>query len=215
MSLDTFGSNLVQNRTSTMKLWDQSELAGWVARSIAGDESAWGRLVDHFQSLVYSIPKRIGLSAEDCDDVFQTTFLALHKNLDKIQDSFAIAKWLSVTATRESLRIKKLSSRSLTVSSDTKTLDETLADIEATAEEGVIKAVEADIVRKSVLNLPEKCRELLSKLFFDDQTSYEQIALDMNIALGSIGPTKARCLEKLRSILEKSGFFGKVSYFQK
>ncbi|MFI5385098.1 MAG: RNA polymerase sigma factor, partial [Fimbriimonadales bacterium] len=78
-----------------------------VRRCLKRDHEAWSRLIGRFQGLVYSIPKRYGLSEEDASDVFQTTFQALLRNLDRIEDAKVLPKWLAVTASRESLRLKR------------------------------------------------------------------------------------------------------------
>src|ERR1041384_1479036 len=84
-----------------------------VERCIKGDSASWSRLVDRYQNLVYSIPRRYRLSEDDAADVFQATFQALLKNLDRIESAVTIPKWLAVTASRESLRIKRIASRSV------------------------------------------------------------------------------------------------------
>ena len=69
-----------------------------------GDQQAWSRLVEQYSNLVYSVPSRMKLNADDCSDVFQATFLALSSSLDRIEHAVALPKWLAVTASREALR---------------------------------------------------------------------------------------------------------------
>src|SRR5438045_3013413 len=113
-----------------MKLLGQTDdLEDLVRRCLQRDQHAWSRLVDRFQNLVYSIARRYGLNDDDSADVFQTTFQALLRSLDRIESAKTIPRWLAVTASRESLRVKRLSSRS--ISAEDRGIDlETLIDQE-------------------------------------------------------------------------------------
>ncbi len=147
------------------------------------------------------------LRPDDCADVFQTTFLQLSRHVDRIQSGEALAKWLAVTATREALRIRRLSGRA-TLETDLgpRGLSEVVADEERSAEKAAFAAVQADTVRKAVLGLPERCRELIMLLFFEDEVSYLEISDRLEIPLGAIGPTRSRCLDKLRRMLDRETF---------
>lgn len=157
--------------------------------------------------MVYSIPARTGLPQDDCDDVFQHTFVALASNLDRLRDGALLAKWLAVTASRESLRLKRIRSGTPTVSASDVSLEEVVANEEANAEEEAIRSVEAHEVRIALADLPGKCKRLLSMLFGENTASYQQISSDLGIPIGAIGPTRARCIDKLRTILQSRGFF--------
>ena len=171
------------------------------------DAEAWNRLVDSTQSLVYSIPRRYGLGADDAADVFQATYQALFKNLDRMQSGRALPKWLAVTAARESLRIKRIQSRTVGAEDLGLSLDEIVAQEETTAEGDAVAAESADDVRRAVASLQERCRELLTALYLAEETPYAEIAERLGMPIGAIGPTRARCLDKLRKILEQDGFF--------
>lgn len=171
-----------------------------------GDADSWAGLIRRFQSLVYSVPKRMGLSEDDASDVFANTFAALYRSLDRIDSPLSLPKWLATTATRESYRI--LRARRAHISLDEEAgLDERLAAEESSAESQVADALEADLARNTILNLGTRCRELLSMLFLGSGSSYQEISANLGIPIGSIGPTKARCLDKLRALLLKTGFF--------
>jgi RNA polymerase sigma factor (sigma-70 family) len=169
-----------------------------------GDANAWSVLVDRFSALVYSVARKHGLSDDDAADVFQTTFQALHGSIDRIQAGASLPKWLSVTAARESLKIIRFRNR--TVATDTATLDDVIADEERSAEISATESVSADMLRKAVKDLPGRCSDLLQMLYFEE-SSYEEIVRRTGTPIGAIGPTRARCLEKLRKILESEGFF--------
>lgn len=184
-----------------------AELEMWVKRCRRGDARAWNALVDRFQSLVYSIPRRAGLNDADCEDVFQATFLQLYKALDRIESPRTLPKWLSTTASREAYRLKKQRRTDPSVDLSTETLEEIIAQEDASVDAMVEQADEGERLRSGLAELQERCRKLLSMLYMADDPSYEAIAAELEMPMGSIGPTRARCLDKLRSILVRNRFF--------
>lgn len=198
------GSRLQSVQTLPPKQPSDAEVL--IERCRKGDQAAWARLVESFQSLVYSIPKRMGLQDTDSADVFQATFLALYQNLDRIESGQALPKWLAVTASREALRVKRLSKRG---SGDPlESLENVLSTEETWVEEEAARAVDAETVRRAIQKLPGRCVELIRALFYEGQESYSNIAARLGLPTGSLGPTRARCLEKLRKVLTEWGFFG-------
>jgi RNA polymerase sigma factor (sigma-70 family) len=182
-----------------------SELARLLERCKKGDARSWERLVDVFQNLVLSIPARLGLGQEDCEDVFQNTFVALYANLDRMRSGEALPRWLAVTAYRESLRV--LRGHKQAPLSDSEEKIDSLESVEKNAEELLLEATRAEAVREAVRRLPKRCQQLLELLFSEAEPSYAEISKRLNMPLGAIGPTRARCLEKLRAELEKMGVF--------
>lgn len=190
----------------------ESDIARLLDKCKKGDEQAWSRLVDRFSSLVYSVPARMGLNSDDCADAFQNTFVALSKSIDRIEHAVALPRWLAVTAAREALRLRRVSSRYPNESSfDDMDLDTLVAAEEESAEANAVKSVEADTLRAAVAKLPEKCRTLLELLFLGNAVSYAEISERAGVPVGAIGPTRARCLDKLRKILADIGFFDEES----
>lgn len=189
-----------------------ADISKLIARCRLGDDRAWHRLVDRYKNLVYSVPRRMGLSAEDADEVFQATWVALHRSLDRIEEPGTVGKWLAVTAGRESLRLIRVRKRQPSTLDDPSTLDQLVASEGNDAEEAAVLAENADSVRDAVLALSSKCRDLLSLLYLADDPKYNEISTQLQIPMGSIGPTRARCLEKLRAELAKSGFFDESEY---
>lgn len=164
-------------------------------------------MVDGLQSLVYSVPRRMGLSPEDCEDVFQDTFLSLLKNLDRIQDPMALPRWLGVTASNFSLQVVRAKGRTPQQDLADISLEEMIAADEQAADKSAEAAAEADLARAAIESLPEKCRRLLTLLFFEEKMDYQSVAETLGIPIGAIGPTRARCLEKVRVRLKELGFF--------
>ncbi len=132
------------------------------------------------------------------------SFQALHRNLDRIESGRVLPRWLATTAARESMRLLRAKART---TSDI-ALEALVAQEEATAEAEAIRSDDAFHVQNSLSKMAGRCRELLSALYGDDETPYSELAERLGVPVGAIGPTRARCLEKLRKLLESDGFFG-------
>lgn len=160
-------------------------------------------MVRSHAALVYSVPRRRGLGTDDSDDVFQRTFLALHAELPNIRSAQAIPKWLSVVAGRETMRlIRKQESRGEV---SLEPLIDFAGSSEISAETMGIEAAQSIELRRRLASLPERCRELLSRLYLMEHP-YEKICEELGIPIGSIGPTRARCLSKLKASLDHTLF---------
>jgi RNA polymerase sigma factor (sigma-70 family) len=166
---------------------------------LAGNAAAWNELVDRFGRLVYSVPRRYGLSAADADDVFQSVFTLLFRRLGALRDHSRLSSWLITTAHRESWRVGKKSGSN-------PNLDQQIADVGSPPDDAAERWEQQHLVRKSLEELGGRCEELLSALFMDSsEPSYDQIAVKLGIPVGSIGPTRTRCFEKLEAILRRNG----------
>ena len=181
-----------------------NDLESLVRKCRQGDAEAWDCLVDKYQALVYSIAIRHGLAADDAADVFQQTFQALHSGLDQIRNDATIPRWLAVTAARESLKILRFKKR--TVDADDLTLEQIVDNEERSAESSALESWQSAALRESIAKINGRCKDLLTLLYFED-LPYDEVTARMGIPMGAIGPTRARCLEKLRKALEKQGFF--------
>lgn len=186
-----------------------SDVERLVARCRKQDSEAWAKLVTEFQALVYSIPRRYGLGEDDAADVFQNTFQALFKNLDRIESGQALPKWLAVTAAREAMRLKRVSKRTLSTEDGPLGLDELVASEEASAEAEAIRSDAGYRLRRAIGAMQARCRDLLTVLYLEEEESYAVVGERLGMPVGAIGPTRARCLEKLRKTLEAQQFFGK------
>jgi RNA polymerase sigma factor (sigma-70 family) len=163
-----------------------------------GDSVAWSTLVERFEGLVWATTRAHRLSQADAADVAQTTWLRLVENLDRIQDPERLGAWLATTARRECLRHIRLHGRELPVEDD--------SVFEAPSEEPVenrmIIRERDDALRRAFTRIGERCQSLLRLLSAPDPPSYEEIGGALAMPIGAIGPTRARCLDKLRRSLE-------------
>jgi RNA polymerase sigma factor (sigma-70 family) len=173
----------------------------------SGDASAWERLVDRYQRLVYSIARHAGLDREQSADVFQRVFARLVEHLGQIEQPALIGAWLATTARHEAWRFSRRERMARLGSLDSADLAEPLADKSLLPEALMLRLEEQHQVRSAVGALDERCRNLLVLLFYrSDSPAYAEIATALGMSEGSIGPTRARCLQKLRRILDDLNF---------
>lgn len=167
---------------------------------LSGRQDAWDELVERYGRLVYSVPRRYGLSESDCEDVFQNVFLILHRSLESLRDQTRLSAWLITTAHRESWRIGRRTD-------DYPDLDRIIEDVSQPSEDHLLAWERQHAVHEGLKQLGGSCEQLLRALFMDPTNpSYEDIGERLGIRVGSIGPTRARCFEKLARILAKLGF---------
>lgn len=171
-----------------------------------GDEDAWAAIVARYQRLLYSIPRRAGLDEEAAADILQQTFLKLLQNLSKIQQPSQIHAWLVTTARRETLHLLRQQKNAPKISIDDHNEEETreFPSAEPLADDILLAMERQHRVRTAVAGMDERCRNLITLLFYrQDQIPYVEIAGILGISEGSVGPTRARCLEKLQNKLTK------------
>jgi RNA polymerase sigma factor (sigma-70 family) len=186
---------------------------GVLVRSAAdGDKTAWAALVEHFSGLVWSIARAHRLGAADAEEVFQITWLRFTENVSRLRDPDRVGAWLATTARNESLKVIRLRAR-VTATDSPQVLDR--ASEEGSPETAVLAAEEdADRLRRArhlwsaFQQLNDRCQQLLRMLIASPPPSYADIAAMLDIAIGSIGPTRGRCLAQLRLLLADSAAAG-------
>lgn len=180
-----------------------------IERCLEGDEAAWEALVRRYANLVYAIAGRSGLSEDEIADAFQSVFVIVWRNLELLSDPAAFAGWLTTIAKRETWRLGRARARQA-AREDRMASDPTvqvLPSRHARADEIVEAAERAAVVQHAVEALDPRCREILTLLFWENPApSYEEVAERLGMPLGSLGPTRGRCLEKLRARLADAGF---------
>ena len=167
-----------------------------VARIRTGDQAAWVALTDRFTNLLWSIARGMHLSSEDAADAVQTTWLRLVERLDDIREPDKVGSWLATSVRRECLGILR---RRRTVG-----LPEAWdgpADQADPLDAGLLRDERDAELWKALHNLPARCGNLLRILVADPPPRYADVADALGIPVGSIGPTRRRCLELLRGLL--------------
>lgn len=172
-----------------------------VEACLRGDASAWDELVERYGRLVYSIPRKLGLSDSDADDVFQVVFGIVLRRLETLRDVDRLSAWLIRTTYRESWRLGKRRRRERPDE-----LPAGLSDDGEPTEEQTLALERQQLVRQALGQIDPRCRALLEALFFcADTPDYQAIAEKLNMKIGSIGPTRARCFQKLEALLRRAG----------
>jgi RNA polymerase sigma factor (sigma-70 family) len=171
-------------------------MAGLLAAAARSDQSAWDEIVERYSPMLVSVVDRFRLSAAQIDDVAQTVWLRLVEHLGDVRDPQALPGWIATTARRESLRVLAAQRRSLPLSEQAEA--GLVADAPAPDEE-LLLSERREALLAGLAELPPRMRELLFLLLQDPPLTYIQIAERTGMPVGSIGPTRARALERLRT----------------
>jgi RNA polymerase sigma factor (sigma-70 family) len=171
-----------------------------------GDARGWHNVLDRYERLLYSIPLNCGLTAEDAADIVQLTFTIFLQRLDDLDDGSNLSAWLATVARRHSWRrVAQRRREQLGYQAD---LAEKLdAGTDGEDQPVIVRWELLDWLNQGLNGLDPRCRELLVALYFaPDSPSYAEVAAQLGMAVGSVGPTRARCLEKLRNGLQEKKF---------
>jgi RNA polymerase sigma factor (sigma-70 family) len=172
---------------------DDPTVVALVARAAGSDQDAWNELVERYAPLVWTICTRYRLSSHDIEDVGQNVWLLLVEQLGKLREPAALPGWLATTTSRECLRVVTAAQRLAARLDDA---PEFAADV--IIDEEILMAERDAALRSAFAELQPACRQLLAMLISDPPHSYSQISETLGIPMGSIGPRRARCLERLR-----------------
>jgi RNA polymerase sigma factor (sigma-70 family) len=173
---------------------DQSVIA-LVTRAAGDDQQAWDELIERYAPLVWAICTRYRLSSHDIEDVGQSVWLLLVAQLGKLREPAALPGWLATTTKRECLRVVTATRKSQQLGS---TVDDAPVADERAIDEEIVIAERNAVLRTAFAELPPHGQHLLAMLFRDPPCSYSEISATLGIPIGSIGPQRARCLERLR-----------------
>jgi RNA polymerase sigma factor (sigma-70 family) len=184
---------------------DDAEL---VRRCRGGEAAAWAALVRRYQRLVYAIVTRVGLDEHGAADVFQTVFARLVQHLPRIAQPQRLQAWIVTTAKREALLLRRRGERTVSMTrADDSEDGEPGTEWDAVDESPLPEQTLAQLqqmhrMRVALQQLDERCRDLLQLLFQDgdDAPAYGDVAAKLGMPVGSIGPTRSRCLDKLRKL---------------
>jgi RNA polymerase sigma factor (sigma-70 family) len=175
---------------------DDPHVVALVTRASGGDQGAWHELIDRYAPLVYTICTRYRLSNHDIEDVGQNVWLLLVEQLGKLREPAALPGWLATTTARECLRVVTAASKAERLGTG---LDDSVLFVDdAVIDEEILVAERNAALRAAFAELPPRCQQLLSMLLSDPPHSYADIHRELGIPVGSIGPQRARCLERMR-----------------
>ena len=167
--------------------------ATWCARLRAATRPRGGRLVDRFAALVWAVTRSFSLGSSDAADVSQVTWLRLVEHLDGINDPDRVGAWLATTAKRECLAVLRRRGRSAVPASDDDVFERLAADVPSPAK-GLVASERAAVLWEALTVLSERCQRLLRILMADPPPPYDAVGAALDMPIGSIGPTRARCL---------------------
>ena len=181
------------------------ETAALVRRAAAGEATAWEALVAAYAGLVWSVARAHRLGVADAEDVAQTTWERFARSLGDLKDPERAGAWLATTARRESLRVLAARNRMLPTGDlawiGAARTDQSPEEVVVERDDSVRRGVLADRVWQALNLLGERCQHLLRVLMSEPQPSYAEVAAALDVPIGYLGPTRRRCLDKLRALL--------------
>jgi RNA polymerase sigma factor (sigma-70 family) len=171
-----------------------------VARAVDGDERAWNQLVERYSSLLWSVCRRFGLSEQDGADVAQTVWLRLVEHLTDLRSAAALPGWIVTTTRRECVLVLRGRGRQRAAGWPVDEVEALPDDTAPTVDDALLAAERDAVVRDSLAQLDCRCRDLLRLLVADPPVPYARIATVLAMPVSSIGPTRGRCLKRLRGM---------------
>ncbi len=189
-----------QGGDDSTSVWSQA--AGSFRSWRAGEAGALDDMVRTLTPVLWHVVRAYGLEREQAEDVVQTTWLTLVRRHESIADPQAVASWMITAARREAWRLAKAAARTTPMLDD---VIERQIPVQRPADVDVVDADEHHRLWSCVSQLDLRCQRLLRIVAFDDRPDYAGIARDLDMPVGSIGPTRGRCLTKLKTLLSKAG----------
>lgn len=176
---------------------DDGPVAELVAAAVAGDVECWNRLVQRYTPLLLAVVRRFRLDSSDAEDVVQTVWLRLVEQLGRIREAAALPGWIVTTARHECLHV--LDGRRRVEPTDLADRGWPEGSGDPPVDTGLLAAERHEALLAALAGLPERQRELLLLLLHDPPLPYEEVSRRLGIPVGSIGPTRARALDRIRS----------------
>ena len=183
---------------------DAPDVAGLVRLAAEGDLQAWERLVDQYARLIWAITGDFKLVESDAADVAQTTWLRLLEHIDRIEYPARVGSWLAATARHECLRCVAAKKRVVLSHDDDELGLKGVMAAEPEVDERLLADERTQTVREALARLPMRWQRLLEMLMADPPVPYADISDELGLPVGSIGPTRGRCLAQLRVLLQAS-----------
>jgi RNA polymerase sigma factor (sigma-70 family) len=178
---------------------------GLIQSCLKGSEEAWSRLIEKYKGLIFSVPIKAGLSPDDAADIFQAVCLDLLSELPRLRHSKALPRWLIQVTYHKCIRRRADQQRYAAIETE----GEEWAPVDGGEQlpEGLLYELErSQKIREVLSELEPRCRQLIEALFFESPARpYREVAQSLDLAVGSVGPVRKRCLEHVRKLLEKAG----------
>jgi len=192
---------LAKDAPDTLVQWTDERL---VKECLRGNEEAWSALIDKYKALIYSIPVKYKLPPHEASEVFQSTCVELLHRLPDLREPKALPKWLMQVAHHHCFRWKRQQQRLVSRDADPDLPDPETPPI---AEELVQQTQQEQFLRDAIATLSPQCRRLVKLLFFETPARpYAEVAAELGLAVGSIGFTRQKCMDRLRRHLDELGF---------
>jgi RNA polymerase sigma factor (sigma-70 family) len=183
------------------RVWSDERL---VKECLAGNEEAWSFLIEKYKALIYSIPIKYRLPPHEAAEVFQATCVELLQHLTELREPRALPKWLMQVAHHQCFRYKKQQQRLVSRDGDA---DLPEPETPAIAETLLQQTQEEQMLREAMAALSPQCRRLVDLLFYETPArTYSEVAAELGLAVGSIGFTRQKCMDRLRKHLGDMGF---------
>ena len=177
---------------------DEGSVSRLVGEAAGGDAAAWDQLVDGFSGLVWSVVRGHGLYGAEAADISQTVWLRFVEHLHRLRQPERAGAWLATTARHECLRVLRRRGRSIAVADVPEQLD---GATDADPGTLVLAAEDHELLIAALAELSAPCQALLRLLIADPPLSYDEISGVLDMPKGSIGPTRQRCLSRLRAVM--------------
>lgn len=200
----TGGVGAISRRDDVLRAADGAgEATHLIQRAAEGHRWAWERLVAQYSRLIWAMTRDFKLSESDAADVVQATWLRLLEHIARIEHPDRVGSWLATTARHECLRHIAARKRLVLVQDDDDALAEAVSH-QPEVDERLLADERAQAVRDALSRLPWRWQRLLELLMSDPPASYLEISAQLDLPVGSIGPTRGRCLERLRELLQSA-----------
>ena len=185
------------------------EVTVLIHRAAEGDAAAWNAIVDEYSGLLWSVVRGFRLNEAQAADAVQTTWLRLVEHVADLREPDHVAGWLKTTAHRVCLQVIRQGGREQLTDWDEDRGSEAGARYDGPDEDGpeaaALRQEHRALVRRALAELPDRHRQLMELLVASPPISYQDISARLGMPVGSIGPTRARILARLREALATAG----------
>jgi RNA polymerase sigma factor (sigma-70 family) len=182
------------------------DVAALLSLADNGDQAAWNLLVERYTNLLWSIARAYRLTPADASDVVQATWLKLVENLGRITDPERLPAWLATTARRECLQLLRRAGRGHRWPDGDSASD--LSDSGPAVDDALLRRERDSALWRALATLSERCQRLLRVLMASPPPAYADVAVALDLPIGSIGPTRGRCLDQLRAVVRADDVLG-------